>query len=171
MNIGLGGQFASWAGALLAPEKPIVLVTEDEDHVEEARTRLARVGVENVAGYLAGGLLAWHDANHPVTTTEQISVDELHHRIAQGEVGQLVDVRRPGEWQAGHIAQARHHPLNKLAESAAALDRGKTVTAICAGGYRSSIATSLLEQQGCSRIVNVVGGMAAWSNARFETAA
>ena len=171
LNIGLGGQFASWAGALLAPEKPIVLVTEDEDHVEEARTRLARVGVENVAGYLAGGLLAWHDANHPVTTTEQISVDELHHRIAQGEVGQLVDVRRPGEWQAGHIAQARHHPLNKLAESAAALDRGKTVTAICAGGYRSSIATSLLEQQGCSRIVNVVGGMAAWSNARFETAA
>jgi glyoxylase-like metal-dependent hydrolase (beta-lactamase superfamily II)/rhodanese-related sulfurtransferase len=171
LNIGLGGQFASWAGALVAPEKPIVLITEDEDHVEEARTRLARVGLENVAGYLAGGLLAWHDANLSVATTEQISVDELRHRIAQGEVGQLVDVRRPGEWQAGHIAQARHHPLDRLAESAAMLDRGKPVTAICAGGYRSSIATSLLEQQGCTRIVNVVGGMAAWSNARFETAA
>jgi hydroxyacylglutathione hydrolase len=171
LNIGLGGQFASWAGSLIAPEKPIVLITEDEDHVAEARTRLARVGLENVGGYLAGGLLAWHESGRPVATTDQISVDELRHRIAQDEVGQLVDVRRPGEWQAGHIAQARHLPLNQLAERAAELDRGKPVTAICAGGYRSSIATSLLEQQGCARIVNVVGGMTAWNNARFEAVA
>lgn len=171
LNIGLGGQFASWAGALIPPEKPIVLVTEDEEHVGEARTRLARVGLENVAGYLAGGFLDWHESGHPLAATEQISVDELHHRIAQGEVGQLVDVRRPGEWQAGHIAEARHLPLNHLAERAAELDRAKPVTAICAGGYRSSIATSLLEQQGCARIVNVVGGMTAWNNARFEAVA
>jgi hydroxyacylglutathione hydrolase len=171
LNIGLGGQFASWAGSLIAPEKPIVLITEDEDHVAEARTRLARVGLENVGGYLAGGLLAWHESGRPVATTDQISVDELRHRIAQGEVAQLVDVRRPGEWQAGHIAQARHVPLNQLAERAAELDRAKPVTAICAGGYRSSIATSLLEQQGCARIVNVVGGMTAWNNARFEAVA
>jgi glyoxylase-like metal-dependent hydrolase (beta-lactamase superfamily II)/rhodanese-related sulfurtransferase len=171
LNIGLGGQFASWAGALVSPEKPIVLVTEDEDHVEEARTRLARVGLENVAGYLAGGLLAWHESELPVATTEQISVDELRHRIAQGDVGQLVDVRRPGEWQAGHIAQARHLPLDQLADRVAELNLGKPVTAICAGGYRSSAATSLLEQQGFRRITNVVGGMTAWNNARFETAA
>jgi hydroxyacylglutathione hydrolase len=171
LNIGLGGQFASWAGSLIAPEKPIVLVTEDENHVAEARTRLARVGLENVGGYLAGGLLAWHESGRPVATTEQISVDELRHRIAQGEVGQLVDVRRPGEWQAGHVAQARHLPLNRLEERAAELDPGKPVTAICAGGYRSSIATSLLEQQGCARIINVVGGMTAWNNARFEAVA
>jgi hydroxyacylglutathione hydrolase len=171
LNIGLGGQFASWAGSLIAPEKPIVLVTEDEDHVPEARTRLARVGLENVGGYLAGGLLAWHESGRPVAATEQISVDELRHRIAQGEAGQLVDVRRPGEWQAGHIAQARHLPLNQLTSLAAELDREKPVTAICAGGYRSSIATSLLEQQGCRRIVNVVGGMTAWNNARFEAVA
>jgi hydroxyacylglutathione hydrolase len=171
LNIGLGGQFASWAGSLIAPEKPIVLITEDEDHVAEARTRLARVGLENVGGYLAAGLLAWHESGRPVATTDQISVDELRHRIAQGEVGQLVDVRRPGEWQAGHIAEARHLPLDQLAHRASELDRGKNVTAICAGGYRSSIATSLLEQQGCARIINVVGGMAAWNNARFEAVA
>ena len=171
LNIGLGGQFASWAGSLIAPERPIVLVTEDEDHVPEARTRLARVGLENVGGYLAGGLLAWHESGRPVATTEQISVDELRHRIAQGEAGQLVDVRRPGEWQAGHIAQARHLPLNQLTSLAAELDCKQAVTAICAGGYRSSIATSLLEQQGCRRIVNVVGGMTAWNNARFEAVA
>jgi rhodanese-related sulfurtransferase len=170
LNIGLGGQFASWAGALLAPEKPIVLVTEDEDHVEEARTRLARVGLENVAGYLAGGLLAWHDANHPVATTEQISVDELRHRLDAGGRTQLVDVRRPGEWQAGHIPQATHLPLNALGQRAAELDAGRPVTAICAGGYRSSIATSLLEQHGF-RVINVIGGMTAWSAARFEAVA
>jgi glyoxylase-like metal-dependent hydrolase (beta-lactamase superfamily II) len=171
LNIGLGGQFASWAGALIPAERPIVLVTEDEEHVEEARTRLSRVGLENVAGYLAGGLLAWHESGRPLAATEQISVDELRHRIAQGEAGQLVDVRRPAEWQAGHIAQARNLPLNDLADRARELDRGKPVTAICAGGYRSSIATSLLEQQGCARIINVVGGMTAWNQAKFETAA
>ncbi len=164
LNIGLGGQFASWAGALIPAEKPIVLVTEDEEHVEEARTRLARVGLENVAGYLAGGLLAWHEAGRPLAVTEQISVDELRHRIAQGEAGQLMDVRRPGEWQAGHIPQARHLPLNQLAERAAEIDHDRPVTAICAGGYRSSIATSLLEQRGFARITNVVGGMTAWNN-------
>jgi glyoxylase-like metal-dependent hydrolase (beta-lactamase superfamily II)/rhodanese-related sulfurtransferase len=170
LNIGLGGQFASWAGALVAPEKPIVLVTEDEDHVEEARIRLTRVGLENVAGYLAGGLLAWHDANLPVTTTEQISVDELRHRLDAGGSSQLVDVRRPGEWQAGHIPQAKHLPLNALDARAAELDRNQPVTAICAGGYRSSIATSVLEQHGF-RVTNVVGGMTAWNNARFEAVA
>jgi glyoxylase-like metal-dependent hydrolase (beta-lactamase superfamily II)/rhodanese-related sulfurtransferase len=170
LNIGLGGQFASWAGALVAPEKPIVLITEDEDHVEEARTRLARVGLENVAGHLAGGLLAWHDANLPVTTTEQISVDELRHRLDAGGPLQLVDVRRPGEWQAGHIPQAAHLPLNALGHRAAELDASRPVTAICAGGYRSSIATSLLELHGF-RVTNVIGGMTAWNNARFEAVA
>jgi hydroxyacylglutathione hydrolase len=171
LNIGLGGQFASWAGALVAQEKPIVLVTEDEDHVEEARTRLARVGLENVAGYLAGGLLAWHEANLPVATTEQISVDELRHRLEAGAVAQLVDVRRPGEWQAGHIMQATHLPLNALDSRASEVDPSKPVTAICAGGYRSSIATSLLERHGFVRITNVIGGMTAWDAARFEAVA
>jgi hydroxyacylglutathione hydrolase len=171
LNIGLGGQFASWAGALIPAEKKIVLVTEDEEHVEEARTRLARVGLENVVGFLAGGLLAWHESGRPLAATEQISVDELRHRLARGEVAQLVDVRRPGEWQAGHIAQARHLPLNELPSRAGELDRDKPVTAICAGGYRSSIATSLLEQRGLTRITNVVGGMTAWSQAKFDTAA
>jgi hydroxyacylglutathione hydrolase len=133
--------------------------------------RLARVGLENVAGYLSGGLLAWHESGRPLAATEQISVDELRHRIERGEAGQLVDVRRPPEWQAGHIASARHLPLNELAPRAAEFDRQSPITAICAGGYRSSIATSLLEQQGFSRITNVVGGMTAWNNARFEAVA
>jgi len=170
-NIGLGGQFASWAGALLSPETPIVLVTENGEKVAEARTRLARVGLENVAGYLAGGVLAWHDAGYSLATTEQITVDELQHRLEEGAAPQLMDVRRPGEWQAGHIREARHVPLNELAARARDLDKSMPVTAICAGGYRSSIATSLLEQQGFTCVTNVVGGMTAWNNARFEAVA
>jgi glyoxylase-like metal-dependent hydrolase (beta-lactamase superfamily II)/rhodanese-related sulfurtransferase len=171
LNIGLGGQFASWAGALIAPDKPIVLVTEDDDQVAEARTRLARVGLENVAGYLDGGVLAWHDSGRRVATTEQINVDELQHRLDEGKAGQLVDVRRPAEWESGHIPQARHLPLNELPSRTSGLEKEQTVTAICAGGYRSSIATSLLEQQGFSHITNVVGGMAARNNAKLQTVA
>jgi hydroxyacylglutathione hydrolase len=171
LNIGLGGQFASWAGALIAADKPIVLVTEDDDQVAEARMRLARVGLENVAGYLGGGVLAWHDSGRPVATTEQISVDELQHRLDEGKAGQILDVRRPAEWEEGHIAQARHLPLNELPSGVPGLAKERAVTAICAGGYRSSIATSLLEQQGFSHITNVVGGMAAWNNAKLQTVA
>src|SRR5262249_27950631 len=147
----------------------IVLVTEDDDQVAEARMRLARVGLENVAGYLDGGILAWHESGRPLATTEQISVDELQHRLDEGKAGQLVDVRRPAEWQAGHIPAARHLPLNDLSSRASELSHNGAVTAICAGGYRSSIATSLLEQQGFSHITNVVGGMAAWQTAGLTT--
>ncbi|HSS44297.1 MAG TPA: rhodanese-like domain-containing protein, partial [Thermoanaerobaculia bacterium] len=171
LHIGLSGQFASWAGTLIPPETPIVLVTEDEQHVEEAQTRLARVGLENVAGYLAGGILAWHESGRALAAIEQVSVEELRRRLSEAESRQLVDVRRAGEWQAGHIARAVHVPLHQLSARAAELDRTSPLTAICAGGYRSSIATSLLERQGFTRITNVIGGMAAWVNARFEVVA
>jgi hydroxyacylglutathione hydrolase len=83
----------------------------------------------------------------------------------------VIDVRRPGEWQAGHIANAVHLPLNTLSQSAAAFPKDQPVVIICASGYRSSIATSLLEQQGFSRVTNVVGGMAAWRSANPDVAA
>ncbi len=171
LHIGLSGQFASWAGTLIRPEVPIVLVTEDEERVGEARTRLARVGLENVAGYLAGGILAWHEAGRPLPRTEQISVDELRLRLLQASSAQLVDVRRPGEWQAGHIAEAIHVPLHELASRAGDFNRDIPATVICASGYRSSIATSLLERMGFSRLTNVVGGMTAWNAARFGAVA
>jgi glyoxylase-like metal-dependent hydrolase (beta-lactamase superfamily II)/rhodanese-related sulfurtransferase len=171
LNIGLSGQFASWAGALISPQAPILLVSEEKDQVLEARTRLARVGVENVAGYLAGGLLEWHRAGLPLATTEQIGVEELDARIREGLAGRVVDVRRPGEWQAGHIVDAVHVPLSTLGERAAALPKDQPVALICAGGYRSSIGTSILEQQGFTKITNVVGGMAAWKTANLEVAA
>lgn len=171
LHIGLSGQFASWAGALISPRSPIVFIAEDEEQIREARTRLARVGIESVAGYLAGGILSWHDAGLPIATTEQIGVEELDARIREGGSGKVLDVRRPGEWQAGHIPSALHVPLDVLADDAAALPKDQPLAVICAGGFRSSIATSILEQQGFTKITNVVGGMAAWQNANLEVAA
>lgn len=171
LHIGLGGQFASWAGTLVSPEAPIVLVTEDEAQVAEARTRLARVGLENVAAYLDGGILAWDGEGRPLARMEQIGVDELHARLAENADLQVLDVRRPAEWRAGHIAGATHIPLNELAARAGELDPKRPVAVICASGYRSSIAASVLEQAGLARPINVVGGMTAWNGAKYEVAA
>ena len=169
LQIGQSGQLASWAGSLMSPQGPIVLVAEDEEKMGETRTRLARVGIENVSGYLAGGIRAWDAAGRPLAKTEQIAVDELAQRLEEGADLQLVDVRRDPEWKAGHIRQAVWMPLDRLAEKAKRLDRKRPVAAICAGGYRSSIATSVLEKLGFERITNVVGGMAAWTGAQHET--
>src|SRR5215472_2766340 len=171
MHMGQSGQLASWAGALLSPQKPIVLVAEDEERVAESRTRLARVGLENVAGYLAGGIRAWDEAKRPLARTEQIPVDELKARIAEGADVTVLDVRRPTEFQGGHVPGAVHLPLHELEKRAASLDRNKPVAIICASGYRSSIATSVLERLGFRQFSNVVGGMNAWHAAKYDTAA
>jgi hydroxyacylglutathione hydrolase len=170
LNIGLTGQFASWAGSLIKPEVPLLIVAEDAEQVRQARTRLARVGLEKVSGYLKDGVLEWHQAGLPLATMEQISVEELRHRLQENSLETILDVRRPPEWNSGHIADAVHMPLNHLSESALALNRDAKIAAVCAGGYRSSIACSLLEQLGFRNVSNVVGGMTAWNNAKLAVA-
>lgn len=170
LHVSLAGQFASWVGTMIEPHVPIILVTEDEDAVKEARTRLARVGLENVSGYLDGGILSWHNAGLPLATMEQISVEELQHRMVENSVDTVIDARRQAEWNAGHIATAVHMPLNHLAEMAVSMDRNGRIAVLCAGGFRSSIATSVLEQLGFRNVTNVVGGMTAWNNSKLTHA-
>ncbi|HEY2380772.1 MAG TPA: rhodanese-like domain-containing protein [Terriglobia bacterium] len=165
LNIALGGQFASWAGSLIKPDVPLIIIAENYEGVREARTRLARVGLEQVSGYLKDGVLAWHEAGLPLDTVEQISVEELRQRIDERSVETVIDVRRPPEWNNGHVAGAAHMPLSHLTASAASLDRSTKLAVMCAGGYRSSIACSLLEQLGFRNIANVGGGITAWTNA------
>jgi hydroxyacylglutathione hydrolase len=167
LNIGLAGQFASWAGSMIKADVPLLVVAEDAQSVREARTRLARVGLEKVTGFLKDGVLAWHQAGLPLATIEQISVEELHLRIDESSVETVIDVRRPQEWNSGHIEGAVHMPLNHLAESALSLNRDTKIAVLCAGGYRSSIASSVLEQLGFRSVSNVVGGMTAWNNAKL----
>jgi hydroxyacylglutathione hydrolase len=164
IHVGLDGQFASWAGTILPAGTPLVLVADGEDRVSEATTRLSRVGIENVAGYLDGGIAAWSAAGRPLAQTEQITVQELAARLEEGSC-RLLDVRRPPEWNAGHIGGAAPRPLADLARNAPGAGAGTPVAVICAGGYRSSIAASLLDRAGTAGVANVVGGMAAWTAA------
>jgi glyoxylase-like metal-dependent hydrolase (beta-lactamase superfamily II) len=162
LNVGLGGQFAAWAGALVPHQRPILLVAEDEAGVREAVLRLARVGLEDVAGYLDGGIAAWDRAGLPLASLPQIAVDELKERLRERPELQVLDVRRPAEWDAGHVPGAMNVPLDRLEREAARLDPARATAVICAGGYRSSAAASLLEQRSFADLYNVVGGTTAW---------
>jgi hydroxyacylglutathione hydrolase len=170
INIGLGGQFAMWAGCLIPMTAPIVIVAESAEKVDEAVTRLARVGIESVEDYLSGGILAWSNAGLDLATVQQISVTELHGLIQTETELQIMDVRRPPEFQGGHVPRAITVPLANLRERAPSLgfDVTKLTAVICAGGYRSSAATSILQQLGFSNLLNVTGGTSAWISAEFE---
>ena len=164
IQIGLGGQFASWAGALLGLDRELILVAEDRKTAEEARMRLARVGIERVAGVLDGGIAGWAAAGLPLAMMRQITVQDLHE--AYGEF-QIVDVRRPAEWKSGHIVGAELHPLDSLGDAAARLDRSRPAAVHCKSGYRSAIACSVMEAAGIPDPVNVIGGFDAWTAAGF----
>jgi hydroxyacylglutathione hydrolase len=168
LNIALSGQFATWCGTLIAIGTPIVLITDDIAAVDEAVTRLARVGIESVAGYLGGGMHAWDQAECEIKAIPQMPVDELHHRIAEDAALQLVDVRRPSEYNSGHVPGAINLTLAHLEEQLSALDPKLPIASICAGGYRSSAATSIFERHRFTEIYNVVGGTSGWINAGYS---
>jgi glyoxylase-like metal-dependent hydrolase (beta-lactamase superfamily II)/3-mercaptopyruvate sulfurtransferase SseA len=170
VNVGLGGQFASWAGCLLDAATPLILVAEDDAGVREAQVRLARVGLEQVGGHVAGGIAGWDAAGLPLARLPQWPVDELHVQLSElGPALQVIDVRRPAEYADGPVPGARHAPLDRLERRLADAPRDKPTAVICAGGYRSTAAASLMERLGFRELYNVVGGTAAWIAAGYET--
>lgn len=169
INIGLGGQFAIWAASLISLHNPIIIVADSEAKVEEAQTRLARVGIESVQGYLSGGMDAWREAGVEVATVIQITVDELNELMASQTDFQVLDVRRPPEYISGHVPGAITAPLSNLKDRVSVLEiePSRLTAVICAGGYRSSAATSILQQHGFSKLLNVTGGTGAWIDAGY----
>jgi len=169
INIALAGQFASWAGGILGIHSKPVLVAANDMQIEEARLRLTRVGIELLRGYLSGGLKAWEEAGLPVQKTEQISPHELNQKLRDGTLQALniLDVRREGEWQSGHIPEVECHPLDAFAQRLPAIDRSRPVAVHCKSGYRSIIACSLLERAGHLNVINVSGGFDAWHAAEL----
>ena len=157
VNVALAGPFAPWAGAVIPLGTPIVLVADGTTEVNEAAVRLARIGVETVAGFLGGGIAAWDAAGRPVATLRQIAVADLAAELPAA----VLDVRRPGEFAAGHVPGARSLPLDRLAGAPVEAPRGRPLYVVCASGYRSSAAASLLAARGLD-VVNVVGGTNAW---------
>lgn len=166
-NVALGPMLATWVGWLLPPDVPLLLVLEREEDWEVVTAALLRVGYERFAGYLQFGMASWVEHGLPVARVEQVSVHELERRRADPNL-QVLDVRMDSEWRAGHVPGAVHAPLGSQLPGALdqiSLDPARPVAVVCGSGYRSSIATSLLEQQGFTTILNTLGGMTAWKEA------
>jgi len=164
INVGLGGQYATWAGTILSREHPIVIVA-DPGHEGEAAMRLGRIGFDQVVGYLEDGLHSVRSRPELMVSTERLSAQVAAERLASPNPDQapvLVDVRAPAERQQKHIAGSVSIPLNHLSERLSELPRDRPVLVYCAGGYRSSIAASLLQSHGFQQVSELAGGIAAW---------
>lgn len=168
MNLGLGGQFASWAGSLIPIGTKMILVGENDAAVDEAVMRLARAGHESVIGYLDGGMASWEEAGLAIVKTPQISADELKERLSTQKDLQVIDVRRPGEYKGGHVPGAINIPLNELRSNLAKVDKNRPTAIICASGYRSSAATCILKDYGVADVCNTAGGTNGYRAAGHE---
>src|ERR1035438_10144613 len=168
VNIALGGQFASWAGTVLGLSAHPVLIAASDAQLEEARLRLTRVGIEVLDGYLEGGVAAWNLAGLPVATISQMTACALDARVKCHEV-QGLDGRREPEWDGGHIDGATWWPLDNFKVSPPEMDHEAPIAVHCKGGYRSMIASSLLQRAGFKNVINLVGGFDAWQEAKLLT--
>jgi hydroxyacylglutathione hydrolase len=159
ISIGLNDRYAEWAGTLIPANQPLVLVTELGKE-KESVTRLARVGIENVQGYLEGGYEAWIAAGEQLDLIIDIEPDEFAMDFPHDNLIEVIDVRKPAEFEAGHVKGARNIPLNTLTDplAVAMIDDTHNLYVHCAGGYRSVIATSLLKREGYHNLRNVLGG-------------
>ena len=170
VSIPLSGQFASWAGAVLGLSSRPVLIAANADQINEARIRLARIGIEDVAGYLEGGTEGWQKAGLPVEQVNQITPQELAMQLSQGGIG-VLDVRREGEFQAGHIEGADWYPLDRFKAALPEINKDSPVAVHCKSGYRSLIAVSVLQRAGYHNVVDVTGGFDAWVGAGLPSSA
>ncbi len=163
IHIALSGQYASWAARILGLDKRVILVGEDADHLRESQMRLARVGIENVKAYLEDGITGWIEGGYQLEYIPQISVQEFSELLeSEKDHIAVLDVRETGEVEAGAMKGSIRIPLGQLQGRTGELDPNKLIVVHCKGGYRSSIATSILRRSGLRDIANLTGGFDAW---------
>lgn len=165
-NIGLGGQYATWAGTVLSRERPIVIIAEP-GREEEAAMRLGRIGFDNVAGFLEGGMQALEGHPGLLAGTERTSVATVAERLAGSAPPLVLDVRTQQEYSGAHIRDSVNVPLAQLPVRLGELSSERDMVVYCAGGYRSSIAASLLQRNGFEHFEELAGGFAAWEAAKL----
>ncbi|HEY1808912.1 MAG TPA: rhodanese-like domain-containing protein [Acidobacteriaceae bacterium] len=170
LNIGLNGQYATWAGTILDAARPILLIAEP-GREQEAAIRLGRIGFDHVRGYLGGGMTALAGRPELLSFVSRVMAPEVAADLAGSAPPFLLDVRAPREWTQRRIEGSRNLPLSRLRENFSEIPRDRPVIVHCAGGYRSSIAASLLQQQGITRVVEMTGGLAAWDAAALPIVA
>jgi hydroxyacylglutathione hydrolase len=164
INIGLDGQFASWAGTVLDANRPILIIAPPGRETEAA-LRLGRIGFDQMHGYLADGMEALADRPDLIARIERHSVEEIAEELVAAETPLILDVRSPREYAAKHIAGSTNLPLSRLRESMQQIPQHRHFYLHCAGGYRSSIAASLLARAGLTDLTEMAGGLAAWEAA------
>ena len=164
INIGLEGRYAEFAGSVITPDVDIVLMT-DPDRVLEGKNRLARIGFDRVIGYLADPYAEMFTHRDDVQVASRLTTNALGERIADVPELQIVDVRNPGEVAAGMIPGAVNIPVGQLPDRLGELDTHRPTVVYCAGGYRSSVAASLLRRHGFDDVSDVLGGYNAWADA------
>ncbi|ART69261.1 MBL fold metallo-hydrolase [Mycobacterium dioxanotrophicus] len=164
INIGLAGRYAEFAGSVVRPDTDIVLVTAPGQELE-GKNRLARIGFDRVIGYLADPERTMFEHRDDVRVASRLTAVAFGQRAAAIEGLQIVDVRNPGEAAAGMIPDAVNIPVRQLPERVGELDANAPTVVYCAGGYRSSVAASLLRQRGFADVSDIVGGYTAWTNA------
>ncbi len=161
INIGLKGQYATWAGTILKHDQPIVVVADLGDE-EEAIMRLGRIGFDNTVGYLEGGMTALEDRPELIRKTSRITARALAEQIVHEQTPSILDVRSQAERDQGLIEGSFHIPLNHLISRLDEIPRDRLVVVHCQGGYRSAIAASLLQNHGIDDVTDLVGGYKAW---------
>lgn len=169
VNIALREAFPIWAGWLLRPDQQILLVADRPEDVAMVGRQLLRIGIDGLAGYLAGGFRSWSQAGKPFRGAAQVSVHALRAATGGGAGSnlQVIDARSQREWEEGHVPGARHAFVPHVVEAAEELDREKPVAVYCGSGYRASMAVALLERAGFADVRNVPGSMSAWKAAGY----
>jgi hydroxyacylglutathione hydrolase len=166
INIGLGGEYATWAGTILDRNFPIVIIAEP-GREEEGAMRLGRIGFDRVEGYLAGGMQPVGSRPDLVAEVGRVTATDLAAELGSPNPPFVVDVRTSREWNEKHLPASLNLPLNRLRENIGQVPRGRNVVVHCAGGYRSAIAASLLKRQGLEGVTDLVGGIGAWQSAKL----
>ena len=166
INIALGGQYATWAGSILNRERPIVIIA-GPGREQEAAMRLGRIGFDHIVGYLQDGLRSLEARPDLTATTERVSPPLAAERLAAGKAV-AIDVRAPGERAQKAVPGSVGIPLNHLSERLGELPKDRPLLVYCAGGYRSSIGASLLQQNGFTQVSEIAGGIAAWEAAQLS---
>jgi hydroxyacylglutathione hydrolase len=165
LSIPAGTSFGTWLGWVVDPDAPIILIVNDVADLDDLARQALRIGYESIVGYVDGGFEAWRRAGRPVEDGDAIDVDALASELSAGgpEAPLVIDVRQAAEFEAGHVPGAVHIGAGELPEMLDRLPRDREIALICASGYRSSVAASLLRAGGFERVAAVVGGTPDWA--------
>jgi hydroxyacylglutathione hydrolase len=166
VSIPSGSSFGTWLGWVVEPDRPLILLLDDPEDRDDLVRQALRIGYEQVVGYLAGGFEAWRQGGLPTESTGRLTVEELARRLAAGgrDAPLVIDVRQASEFVAGHVPGSVHIRGGDLPSRLSDLPRDRPIATICASGYRSSIAASLLRRAGFQDVSWVANGLPSWQS-------